>query len=63
VPGDLVHRDAGTRVPADGSLVEAHALRVEESGLTGESVALDKHPAPVAPEAPLGRADVHGVEA
>jgi Ca2+-transporting ATPase len=53
VPGDLVQLDAGARVPADGRLVEAHAMRVEESALTGESVAVDKHPAPVEPDAPL----------
>lgn len=53
VPGDLVQLMAGTRVPADGRLVEAHALRVEEAALTGESVPVDKHPAPVPPEAPL----------
>ena len=53
VPGDLVQLRAGTRVPADGRLVEAHALRVEEAALTGESVPVDKHTAPVPPEAPL----------
>ena len=53
VPGDLVQLDAGSRVPADGRLVEAHAMRVEESALTGESVAVDKHPAAVPEDAPL----------
>ena len=42
VPGDLVRIEAGSRVPADGRLVEAHALRVQESALTGESAAADK---------------------
>jgi P-type Ca2+ transporter type 2C len=53
VPGDLVRLDAGARVPADGRLVEAHALRVEESALTGESVPSDKHGGSVADDAPL----------
>ena len=48
VPGDLVELEAGTRVPADGRIVEAHALRVEESALTGESLPTGKHPRPVA---------------
>ena len=53
VPGDVVLLEAGSRIPADGRLVEAHALRVEESALTGESVPADKHTEPVAPDAPL----------
>ena len=52
-PGDVVRLEPGARVPADGRIVEAHALRVEEAALTGESVPVDKRPAPVAPEAPL----------
>jgi Ca2+-transporting ATPase len=53
VPGDLVVLGAGSRVPADGRLVEAHALRVDESALTGESVPMDKHADAVAVDAPL----------
>lgn len=53
VPGDVVLLDAGARVPADGRLTEAHALRVEESALTGESVPVDKATASVDPDAPL----------
>jgi Ca2+-transporting ATPase len=53
VPGDLVMLGAGSRVPADGRLVEAHALRVDESALTGESVPIDKHADAVAVDAPL----------
>lgn len=54
VPGDLVHLDSGDRVPADLRLVEAVALRVDESMLTGESLAADKTTDPVARDAPTG---------
>jgi Ca2+-transporting ATPase len=53
VPGDVVALEAGARVPADGRLVEAHAMRVEEAALTGESAPADKHADPVAEAAPL----------
>jgi Ca2+-transporting ATPase len=42
VPGDLVIVGEGDLVPADGSIVEAAALRVNEATLTGESVPVDK---------------------
>ena len=42
VPGDCVRLEAGDRVPADGTLVDARAAMLDESILTGESVPVDK---------------------
>ncbi len=48
VPGDLLLLRAGDKMPADARLVEAVNLQVEESALTGESVPVEKHTAPIA---------------
>lgn len=37
VPGDIVLLEAGDRIPADGRLLVAHSLEVDEAALTGES--------------------------
>jgi Ca2+-transporting ATPase len=42
VPGDVVLLRAGDRASADGRLVEAVNLQVEESALTGESMPVEK---------------------
>jgi Ca2+-transporting ATPase len=55
VPGDIVHLDAGAIVPADLRLIEARKLKVEEAGLTGESVPAEKQVAALADAgAPIG---------
>jgi len=42
VPGDLIRLAAGDRVPADGRLLEARDLHVQQSALTGESAPEEK---------------------
>lgn len=55
VPGDVTLLEAGTIIPADVRFIETHALKVDESSLTGESTNVEKN-ADVLPEGdyPLG---------
>src|SRR5262249_57030487 len=55
VPGDVVSIEAGDVVSADGRLLEAATLEVDESALTGESMPVAKGVDAVTdPETPLG---------
>ncbi|MER7462337.1 HAD-IC family P-type ATPase [Streptomyces sp. NPDC097981] len=56
VPGDVVLIAAGDQVPADGRIVAASALQIDESSLTGESTPAAKQSAPL-PAARLGPGD------
>ena len=42
VPGDIIFLEPGDRVPADARLIETQNLSVDESNLTGESLAVTK---------------------
>ncbi len=43
VPGDIIHLKSGDKVPADVRIIEAKDFQVEESPLTGESIAVTKN--------------------
>lgn len=54
VPGDVFLLRAGDKVPADSRLFESVNLQVEEAPLTGESVPIEKHAAPINGELTIG---------
>ncbi len=60
VPGDIIVLEAGDSVPADGRLIEAASLKIEEAALTGESVPVNKDSA-VLPDAEIPLGDRHNM--
>ncbi|MFI7707324.1 HAD-IC family P-type ATPase [Nonomuraea sp. NPDC049480] len=58
VPGDVIELRAGDAVPADGRLIQAAGLEVDESTLTGESQLVPKTAAPTAAPAVADRASM-----
>lgn len=55
VPGDIVLLSAGSTIPGDCRLLEAHDLFVNESALTGESFPVEKQPEETPPDAPMSQ--------
>ena len=52
--GDEVYLEAGDYIPADGRIIENISMKVDESALTGESLAVEKTTAIIEDEVPLG---------
>ncbi len=47
VPGDVVRISEGMKIPADGRIINANLIQIDESMLTGESLPVHKHAAAV----------------
>ncbi|MCU7935823.1 MAG: cation-transporting P-type ATPase [Candidatus Thiodiazotropha sp. (ex Dulcina madagascariensis)] len=54
VVGDIVLLQPGDRVPADLRLIGVKGLQIQESALTGESMAVEKITDPLSADVPLG---------
>lgn len=52
--GDEVYLEAGDFIPADGRILENASMKVDESALTGESVAVEKSSDLITGEVALG---------
>ncbi|WP_304962916.1 cation-translocating P-type ATPase, partial [Thomasclavelia cocleata] len=52
--GDEVYLEAGDYIPADGRIIENASMKVDESALTGESLAVEKTIEVIEGEVPLG---------
>lgn len=53
VPGDIILLEEGQKIPADARVIEAFALKVNESLLTGESNAVSKNIHSIGSDIPL----------
>jgi len=60
VPGDIVVLNSGERIPADGEILEAAKMAVDEAILTGESEPIGKSEAPGANRVYMGTTVVTG---
>ncbi len=47
VPGDVVRVHEGMKIPADGRVIDANHIQIDESMLTGESLPVHKHAAAI----------------
>jgi Ca2+-transporting ATPase len=54
VKGDVVYLEAGDKVPADARIFKSTEFKVEESALTGESLAVEKDEAALDDEVQIG---------
>lgn len=57
VPGDIIVLNPGSKVPADGRIIESHDLKINEMTLTGEWLAAEKEPETLSIEVPLADRD------
>ena len=57
VPGDIVHIEAGDKLPADVRLIEVNGLKTNDFALTGESVPQEKQRNAIKEEVPLADRD------
>ena len=53
VPGDIIYLFEGMKVPADGRVIEAESLSINESMLTGESLPVAKYTAAMSKQAEI----------